>query len=243
MSRSQPIFNVPTSVVVLIAIFAIIHFARQLLPVAQDNWFLFAMSFIPARYSGFANEFPGGDVACITSLVTHMFVHSDMMHLMFNSAWFLAFGGAIALRVGSLRFLGFSLLTGILGTLVYALFHQDSFNPVIGASGAISGLMGGILRFLFSAVDTGNFAALRNSPRSVPLMTLQETLTDKRVIIISAIYIVLNLITAYGFGLYAEQGQQVAWEGHVGGFFAGLLTFGFFDNTANTASQKEPYLH
>ena len=240
--RSPPIFNVPSSVVVLIAIFGLIHVVRELLPQDWDNWFLLAMSFIPARYSGFANEFPGGDIASITSLVTHLFVHSDVLHLIFNSAWFLVFGGAIALRVGSLRFLLFSLLTGVIGILVYWLFHQESFNPTIGASGAISGLMGGILRFLFSAVDSGNVAALRNSPRSVRLMPLQQALTDKRVLIVIAIYIALNSISYFGVGMFTP-GEQVAWEGHVGGFIAGVLTFGLFDNTANTAPQQKPYLH
>ncbi len=242
MQQSQPIFNVPTSVVVLIAIFALIHIGRELLPQDVNGWFLLAMSFIPARYSSYANQFPGGDVASITSFVTHMFVHGDLMHLLFNCAWFLAFGGAIALRIGSIRFLAFSMLTGIAGALTFLLFHQGALVPMVGASGAISGLMGGILRFLFSAVDSGSIAALRYAPRSVRLMPLLETLTDKRVLIVTAIYILLNVITVLGVGSFAAPGS-VAWEAHVGGFLAGLLTFGFFDNTRNTAPQQNPFVH
>ncbi len=50
---------------------------------------------------------PGGDVAAVTSFLTHAFVHGDWVHLGLNAAWLVAFGGAVANRIGTVRFLLF----------------------------------------------------------------------------------------------------------------------------------------
>ena len=224
----EPIFNVPGSVVALIGIFVAVHAVRQFLPLQEDDWFTIAMAFVPARYAGFADQIPGGEIAVWTSWITHMLVHGDATHLLFNSAWFLAFGGAIAMRVGTVRFLAFAAFTGIIGAATFMGFHWGEGVPVVGASGAVSGMMGAVMRFLFSAMDMGNISALRERPRSVPLMRLIPALSDKRVLAVTAIYLLLNAITAFGIpGLAAEGG--IAWEAHLGGYLAGLLCFGFFD--------------
>ncbi|MEQ8825746.1 MAG: rhomboid family intramembrane serine protease [Filomicrobium sp.] len=227
-SYREPIFNVPGSVVALIGVFVAVHVVRQLLPVAQDDWLTVAMAFVPARYAGYADQIPGGEIASVTSFITHMLVHGDVMHLMFNSAWFLAFGGAIALRVGSIRFLVFTAFTGIFGALVFLAFHVGEPVPVVGASGAVSGMMGAVMRFMFSAIDQGNFALLREAPRSVRLMPLGEALMDKRVLAVTAIWLLLNFVTGFGIPGFSS-GGGVAWEAHLGGYLAGLLGFGFFD--------------
>ncbi len=227
-AHREPIFNVPGSVIALIGVFVAVHVFRTLLPVAQDDWFTVAMAFVPARYAGFADQLPGGEIAAVTSFVTHMFVHGDVTHLMFNSAWFLAFGGAIALRVGTVRFLAFTAFTGIVGALTFLIFHFGEMIPVVGASGAVSGMMGAVMRFLFSAIDMGSWQALRDRPRAVPLMPLQVALRDRRILAITALWLLLNAITAFGIpGISA--GGEVAWEAHLGGYLAGLLCFGFFD--------------
>src|SRR5690606_22459210 len=97
----EPIFNVPWPVLAFIGIIVSVHALRSLLSPNADAWFVFATAFIPARYDdGLALEIPGGEVACFTSLVTHIFVHGDITHLALNSIWLLAFGGAIAKRTG-----------------------------------------------------------------------------------------------------------------------------------------------
>lgn len=238
----EPIFNVPTSVLALIGVFVAVHIVRELLPFEESVWLTFAMSFIPARYDGYASEIPGGEIASATSFLTHMLVHGDITHLMFNSAWFLAFGGAIALRVGGLRFLAFTAFTGIIGALTFLAFHWGEMVPVVGASGAVSGMMGATMRFLFSALDMGSFAALRERPRSVPLMNLRQSLTDRRIIAVTVIWLLLNAITAFGIPGISEVGG-VAWEAHLGGYFAGLLCFGFFDRPPRRRSFEPRIIH
>lgn len=228
MNSSPPIFNVPSTVIVIIGAFIAIHAVRQVLSIPMDNELLLATAFIPARYAGLASELPGGDVALVTSFVTHMLIHGDVTHLMFNSAWFLAFGGAIALRIGGLRFLAFTIFTGVAGAATFLAFNIGALVPMVGASGAVSGMMAGVLRFMFPAIDRGDFAALREAPRSIPLLTLPQTLTDKRILAITGVWLLINLLSVLGmFGPTGEGG--IAWEAHVGGFAAGLLAFGLFD--------------
>lgn len=228
MQQREPIFNVPTSVVALLGVIAAVHAVRAVLPEATDNWLIGALAFIPARETGLAGDLPGGWLTTVTSLVTHMLVHGDVTHLAFNGAWLLAFGGAIAQRVGDLRFLAFALFCGVAGVLLFWALNYDRIVPVVGASGAIAGLMGGTFRFLFSAMDGGGIWRLRAAPRSVPLMPLPVALRDRRVLGASAVWILLNLLAIVGIGTVSPAGT-IAWEAHVGGFLAGLLGFGLFD--------------
>jgi membrane associated rhomboid family serine protease len=235
----EPIFNVPRSVTAVLAVLVAVHVLRGLLPAEDDLWLVLAGAFIPGRYGPAAGELPGGEIALFTSPVTHMLLHGDWLHLAFNSAWLLVFGGAIAERAGALRFLGFFLICGLGGAAAFYLANAGLMQPMVGASGAISGLMGATLRFLFPALDSGGFRQVREAPRSVRLMSLREALTDRRVLVASAILVVLNVLTIVGFGT-AQNSGGIAWEAHLGGYLVGIFTYGFFDNAGPGEDQRQP---
>ena len=236
-SRREPVFNVPAVVTASVAVLAGVHAVRALLPPAADNWFVEAMAFIPARYSGQMTELPGGVYSAIGSFVTHLLIHADIAHLGLNSAWLLVFGSAIAARVGPMWFLLFAGFCGILGAATFLALNWGLLAPVVGASGAIAGLMGGTMRFMFSALDTGELWRLREAPQTVRLMSMGETLRNKRVLIASGLFVVTNLGALIGFG-GAKPGQPIAWEAHIGGFAAGLLAFGLFDRRSAAIDQE-----
>lgn len=240
MRSSEPMFNVPRSVVVVMLLLVGVHVLRSLLPEEQDAWLTLALAFIPARYSGDVTGIPGGPVASVTSFVTHMVVHGDLTHLMINTAWLLAFGGAVAERVGGLRFLLFSMLCGVAGAAFFLVFNPGLAAPMVGASGAVSGLMAGTLRFLFPALDGGGLWLLRHAPRSVRLMSLAETLSDRRAIIAIVVWLALNALASLGVGTMGETGG-IAWEAHIGGFAAGLVGFGLFDRFGPGKSGRDDF--
>lgn len=239
--QNEPLFNVPTSVIVVIGLLIAVHVGRLLLPEDLDNWFVVVGAFIPSRYAGDADLLPGGTLAMFTSPLTYQLIHGDYTHLAFNSLWLLAFGGAIALRVGTVRFVVFGALCGVLAAFTFLAFNWGVRAPVIGASGAVAGLMGGTMRFLFSAIDMGGIWRLREAPRSVPLMPVRIALTDKRVLAATGILIAINLLTIVGVGTVGAEGSMIAWESHIGGYLAGLLLFGLFDPTPR--APKRPNLH
>ena len=242
MKTREPIFNVPGAVVLVLAVMIGVHAARQLMSADTDNWFVGLLAFIPCRYDGCAGQLPGGTTASVTSFLTHLFVHGDIVHLCFNCAGLLAFGGAIAKRIGAARFFSFFAFTGIAGALAFLIFNFGALVPVVGASGAISGLMGGTMRYLFAALDEGGIGELRESPRSIRLMPLKETLGDRRVQFATAAWLIMNVLAVYGVGTGGATGA-IAWQAHIGGYLAGLLTFGFFDLANAKEQQSQPTFH
>jgi membrane associated rhomboid family serine protease len=231
----EPIFNIPGGVLATLAIFLAVHVVLSLMPEEQSTWWILALAFIPARYSGLAGELPGGDTAAITSFVTHMAVHADLIHLGFNAAWLLAFGSVLCARLGNLRFFSFSISGGIAGAILFLLLNPGLAAPVIGASGAISAMMGGVMRFLFGAIDRREGYLLREHPRAIPRVSLVQCLQDRRVIFASLIFLLLNLLAMLGFGKFGETGA-IAWEAHIGGYIFGLCAFSLFD----AAPQNDP---
>jgi membrane associated rhomboid family serine protease len=234
-------FNVPTAVLGVLAAMVGVHLARQAMSEDWDSWFTLAMAFIPARYDGYADQLPGGSTAMVTSFLTHTLVHGDWVHLGLNAAWLVAFGGAVANRVGSIRFLLLFGFCAVCGAATFLIFNPGLMMPMVGASGAISGMMGATMRFLFPAIDSGGIAALRDNPRMVPLMPISVALTDRRVLGVTAVFLAANVLAVLGIGTAGLSG--IAWEAHIGGYFAGLLFFGFFDAPQTDNSSARTNFH
>jgi membrane associated rhomboid family serine protease len=229
MAESEPILNVPRAVVLAAAVMIVIQVVRGLLPDEIDITVLLSLAFIPARYSGSAAELPGGYLTAVTSFVTYMVVHGGWMHLLVNVLWMLAFGTAVARRIGTRGFYEFSILCGIAGALTHLVFHWGEMAPVVGASAAISGQMAGALRFIFFARREPGERAPDFS--RAPLADLSTTLRDHRIVGFLIFWLVLNAyfgLTSVSFGGASD---GIAWEAHIGGFLCGLLTFGLFDRS------------
>ena len=238
----EPIFNVPVVIPVLAGLMVAVHVIRQFVSAETDDWIIAAFSFIPGRYVGDGGDIPGGVPAMAWSYVTHMFLHGDGVHLMFNLAWLLAFGGALSKRIGTLRFLAFFALAGISGALLFQALNPELMAPVVGASGAISGMMAAVLRYLFSALDDGGIRQLRHNPKSVHVMSLMQSLQDRRVVLATATWLVMNVAAVYGVGTGDASGP-IAWEAHVGGFIFGMLCFGLFDLAPARSTASKPISH
>jgi membrane associated rhomboid family serine protease len=228
VQRNEPMFNVPGAVMGVIGVLVAVHAAITVLPELWSSWLEIVLAFIPARYATFPEAIPGGDIASVTSFLTYAFVHASVMHLVINSVWLLAFGGAIANRLGTKPFLLFSALCAIVGAASFLVFNFGMPVPMVGASGAVSGMMGGTMRFLFVTVDgRDGLRALRDDLRAVQLMPLRQAVFDRRVLAVSGAFVVANILAVYGMGGVSAGG--IAWEAHLGGYFAGLLSFGLFE--------------
>src|SRR5579872_1228617 len=163
----QPLFRAPAVVVCLIGFFAAVHLLRTLVEPMQDAFWVSRFAFIPALYSPAFLAAQGLQPVSwwwrAVPFVSHMALHNDFVHLAINSLWLLAFGPVVARRFGTALFLLFFVICGIAGAATHLAFNWGSPMPVIGASGAISGLMAAGLRLL---------PTLRPQPGEVALMPL-----------------------------------------------------------------------
>jgi len=145
-----------------------------------------------------------------------MAIHNDWTHFTINALWLLAFGPIVARRLGSPLFLAFFILCGIAGAATHWLFNLGSPLPVIGASGAISGLMAAGLRLL------PTLRPQAGAPTLLPILSRQFLL-------FSLVWMGINILVGVtGLGLMGESGL-IAWQAHLGGFIAGVLLSGPFD--------------
>lgn len=230
---SQPIFNLPPVIALLSAAFVLIHGVRALIDADADLQVLMWFAFVPARYDAslpLGPLLPGGSAAAAWSFVSYAFLHGDVVHLIVNLVWFLAFGSAVAWRFGALRFLAFFAVTAAAGALTHLATHYGEFSPLVGASAAISGAMAAAVRFAFESGGPLGFLRGRGEGAfRVPAAPLGQALRNPQVIVFLGVWFVLNLMFASSTLSAAVTEGTIAWEAHIGGFLAGLLLFPLFD--------------
>ncbi|WDP88748.1 MAG: rhomboid family intramembrane serine protease [Desulfobacter sp.] len=195
------------------------------LAIGLDNEAVFYIyGFVPGKYTleGLSRHFTG--VNKLFSPLSYMFLHGGFWHFLGNM-WFLyIFGDNIEDRLGSLRFLGFYLVSGLLAAVFHFFLNLHSPVPTIGASGAIAGIMGAY--FLLY-------------PRS-KILTLVPILIFPIFIQIPAfiflgIWFLMQFFNATGQGT----GAGVAWWAHVGGFLAGVALIRFNDRLPSTGAREK----
>lgn len=199
--KGPPMLNAPRSVTALAGVLVVVHLIRWLGPEPLDVSLIQTFALIAVRDAHLS-------LASLVGLLGHMFLHANAMHLVVNALFLLAFGSPVQARLGTPRFLLFCLICGVLGGVAHLLLYPESDVPLVGASGAISGLMGGIVHF-----------ALGRGPGH-----------RQRVLTFVAVWLGINLVVGLaGPGLFGMEGGRIAWEVHLGGFFAGLALFPLFD--------------
>ena len=194
----QPILNVPPITKALLIANVAVHLLRLLLPADLDDALLLTFAFVPARYT----EAGGFGWPTLVDPITYQFLHGSLVHLAVNMLALLAFGAGVERRIGGWRMLIFFLVCGVIAAATHLAAYPSSLEPIVGASGAISGLFGGVLRFQF---DSG-----LGSRRGFWLVII--------------LWIVVNFVIGQT-GIPGTDGAAIAWVAHLGGFVAGLVLF------------------
>ncbi len=235
----EPILTLPGSLTAYVVLLAVIHL-RVLLPPEMENWTIDVFGFIPKRYDStlLAITFPGGAGAKVWTFVTYSLLHANLTHILFNVLWLLPFGSALARRFGAVRFFAFMAVTAAAGALAHLITHEHAVAPMIGASASVSGTMAAAMRFAFvkgSFLSFGRGDA--DSAARVPALSLMQALRDPRVLAFLAIWFGVNIVFGAGSFAVGADGASVAWQAHIGGFFAGLLLFWLFDPVPPIAAE------
>jgi membrane associated rhomboid family serine protease len=194
---SEPMLNLPPAVKGFCLLLIVIHLAQFVMPADMVQAMLYNFGFVPARYTG-GMDFSASAAAAV---VTHMFLHGGFLHLLMNIGMLMAFGTALEGAIGGRKLFLIFAVTGLLGALFHLAVYHDSVDPLIGASGGISGLFGAVMM----------------------AMHRQGLMGGTRLWPFAAIWIVVSLL--FGFlGMPGEAGA-IAWTVHIAGFIAGMALF------------------
>lgn len=201
--KNKPIFNSPPATIWLCGILIAAHILYLILPIELQNETFQNFSFIPLLFlSQFAEGGPGIVSERMLQLVTYVFLHADLMHILINLGLLLAFGSLIERTAGVSKFIIIFFASAIGGALAMTWWVGPSPISMIGASGAVYGLIGAATRFLF---------------------VHEVGARQHGTLIFVAVIMGLNILIALmGWGGLVHA-TQIAWQAHVGGFIFGLV--------------------
>ncbi len=212
-SRSFPVITWA-----LILLNTLIFALEASLSPAELERLVYAFGVIPARYTHPAWAVSMGLTPnAWWPFLSNMFLHGGLLHLAGNMWSLYIFGDNVEDRMGRGRFLVFYLLTGVAASLLHIAVNPDSTMPAIGASGAISGVMGAYM-FLF--------------PRARIIFLIPLLFIPYFVEISAFFYLALwfwgQFISGTASSVMAQNAGGIAFWAHVGGFVAGALLYRFF---------------
>jgi membrane associated rhomboid family serine protease len=170
--------------------------------------FIEAWGVVPREYSAGRDLAPSIPYPFWTTLLTSMFLHGGWGHLGGNMLFLWIFGDNLEHRLGHLRFVMFYLVCGLAAGLAHILANANSTIPTVGASGAISGVLGGyLLMFPRNRVYVMTYGGVATVPAMLML----------------GLWILLQFINGFGSIADTPETGGVAYLAHIGGFIAGLV--------------------
>ncbi len=212
----NPTSSAPVLTISLIAINVMVFLYQLSLDPRGGQLLVYQFGAIPSVVFG-SNSLPS-NIAVIPpvfSLFTSMFLHGGWLHLIGNMLYLWIFGDNIEDAMGKVRFFVFYVLSGLLAAFSHAIISPGSNIPMIGASGAISGVLGAYLVLY---------------PRARVLVLIPLLGFFWRLFYIPAMFVLgfWFLLQIFSGGLEGSSAGGVAWGAHVGGFIAGMLLVGIF---------------
>lgn len=212
-TRRAPVFTVG-----LIGLCILVFIYQISLDERSATVWIYQMGAIPAVVTGELKLHPdlAGPVPALATLFTSMFLHGGFFHLAGNMLYLWIFGNNIEDALGHGRFLVFYLATGVVAALAHIGQAPGSEVPMIGASGAISGVLGAYL-LLYPKAQVGVL---------VPIGFILTVVRLPAVVVLALWFAFQFLSNAFGGG--SGEGGGVAWMAHIGGFLAGMVLLFLF---------------
>ena len=197
---TQPSYSRPIVTILIIVLNVIVFLYEFTLDEYSRNYFIANYGLIPARFHA-------------SAVITSMFLHGGWLHIIGNM-WFLwIFGDNIEDVLGHAKYLVFYVLCGIAAGMTQTFFNAGSRLPMVGASGAIAGVMGAYLvKFPHSRIVTLVFVFFFITTIDVPAVLMLGYWFFIQI---------FNGIGNFGYSHLSQGGT--AWFAHVGGFIAGIL--------------------
>jgi len=200
------------------AICSVVFLSMLVMPDYMVQRFLYVYGMVPIRYTNptWAQHF-GLPPDHYLSFVTSLFLHGGWAHIAMNMVFLWIFADNIEDLMGHKRFIAFYLLCGVIATYAQWYFSQNLVVPVVGASGAIAGVLGAyFFRFPYARVVI-----------LVPILFF-PLFFEVPAIAFLGLWVIMQLHEMTTSALFAEMATQSAWWAHLGGFFAGAVLHPWF---------------
>jgi rhomboid family protein len=170
--------------------------------------FITAWGVVPREYAAQKDFVPTIPLPYWSTLITSMFLHGGWGHLGGNMLYLWIFGDNIERAIGHARFLAFYLLCGLAAGLAHIFVNLGSAIPTVGASGAISGVLGGyLILFPHNRVRVMSYQGVVGVPAFVVL----------------GLWILIQFVNGFGAVATTDETAGVAYMAHIGGFIAGVV--------------------
>jgi membrane associated rhomboid family serine protease len=196
----RPTYTAPIVTTLLIVACALVFLHELMLDEFSRDYFMVRYGLVPAHPR-------------LLSLVTSMFLHGGWSHIIGNMLFLWAFGKSLEDAMGHTKFLGFYLSCGVIAGIVQVAANYYSRAPMVGASGAIAGVMGAYL-----------LSYPRANIRTLVFIFVFVTTVDIPAAFILVYWFLAQLFSGYGSIAHAQVNDSgVAWFAHIGGFVAGMI--------------------
>lgn len=205
-------------VVLLIMAANVIVFIHELTLGDSIEGFIFSWGLVPQKYFAYASMGPGAYFDRFTPILTSMFVHGGFAHILFNMLFLYIFGDNVEDHMGKLKFLIFYLLCGTSAAYLQLYLSPGSKLPMVGASGAIAGVLGGYL-VLFPRARVLSL---------VPIFLFVQIVELPAYVFIGFWFLLQFVVGTASLLSSASDSGGVAYFAHVGGFVAGLVLVKLF---------------
>ena len=199
----------------LIGACVLVFFWQASLGQPRGDLAIFEFGMIPARVFGYAEVQPElASVPGWATVLTSMFMHGGFMHLALNMLFLWIFGDNVEDSMGHARYLVFYLLCGVAAAMAQALINPTSTIPMVGASGAISGVLGAYMLLHPHA-----------TVRTLIFIGFFITIVHVPALIVLGVWFLMQIVS----GMLPSSGEGgVAFFAHIGGFVAGMALVPFF---------------
>jgi membrane associated rhomboid family serine protease len=197
----------------LIVLNVVVFVYELTLGMTGSEAFLASFALIPKRLFS-PDTVTNSTIPVAATMVTSMFLHGGLLHIAGNMLYLWIFGNNIEDDTGRARFLAFYILCGLIAAYAHAFMNRTSLIPMIGASGAISGVLGAYL-LLYPRARVVTLVLFGFYIRTVEVPAM----------IVLGFWFVLQFLSALMSG---GSGEGVAWYAHISGFIAGMLLIGLF---------------
>jgi len=211
LKDDNPTYSFPFITILIIITNVVVFFYQFILGPEGEEAFVLRTAAIPYEITHLVDLQPISILPIPLTLFTAMFIHGGFLHLGGNMLYLWIFGDNIEDRLGHFRFITFYFTTGLIASLTHIVLYPNSTIPMIGASGAIAGVLGAyFLLYPLAHVRTLIFFFFFVQVVSIPAL------------IFLGLWFIYQIISS-------GAGSGIAWYAHIGGFVAGVVLVKVFE--------------